>query len=119
MEFFDKEVGFSWRVCRDFNTRYTCVDFVMWPFIAIARMTTLLVAYDERGTIYLTTTNAGWLPYMANKGIRYMHYSAHRARRKFGLDQDILDDFTLVWDTTTSVCPFLHPSAFEFWSKLS
>jgi len=38
-------------------------------------------------------------------------------RRKFGLDQDILDDFTAILESTTSVQPFLCPSAFEFWSK--
>ena len=28
------------------------------------------------------------------------------------------NDFTLVLDTTTSVLPFLHPHAFEFWRNL-
>lgn len=47
-----------------------------------------------------------------------MHYSTYRVRRQFWLDQDVPNDFTLVLDTTTLVCPFLRPHAFEFWSKL-
>ena len=39
--------------------------------------------------IYLAATNAGWLPYLADEGIRYVYYSTHRARRQFGLNQDI------------------------------
>lgn len=30
----------------------------------------------------------------------------------------MLDDFTLILDSTTIVRPFLQPHAFEFWSKL-
>lgn len=33
------------------------------------------------------------------------------------IDQDIFDDFTTILQSTTSVQPFLRPSAFEFWSK--
>lgn len=86
VEYFDKEVGFSWRACRDLNTGYTCFDSVMGPFMATIRTTTLLVAYDERGIIYLAATNVGWMPYLVDKGIQNVHYSAHRARRQFGLD---------------------------------
>ena len=38
-------------------------------------------------------------------------------RRQFGLDQDIPDDFTAILESTTSIWPFLCPSAFKFWSK--
>lgn len=86
VEFFDKEVGFLWRACRDFSTGYTCIDSMMGPFMTTARTTTPLVAYDERGITYLVATNAGWLPYLADEGIRYVHYSTHKVRRKFGLD---------------------------------
>ena len=55
--------------------------------------------------------------YLANKDIHFVHYSANRVRRQFGLDQDIPDDFTAILESTTSVRPFLQPSAFEFWSK--
>ena len=79
--FFDKEVGFLWSACRDFSTGYTCIDSVMGPFMATVGTTTSLVAYDERGSTYLTATNAGWLPYLADEGIWYVHYSTHRVRR--------------------------------------
>lgn len=48
--------------------------------------TTLLVDYDERSITYLVATNAGWLPYLTNEGIRYVHYSAHLVRRQFVLN---------------------------------
>lgn len=59
MEFFDKEVGFSWRAYKNLGNRYTCDDFMIGPFMAIVGMTTLLVAYDKRSIIYLVATNAG------------------------------------------------------------
>ena len=83
-----------------------------------ANSTTPLVSYNERGITYLATTNAQWLPYLADEGLWYVHYSTHRVRRQFRLDQDMLDDFTLVLDTTTSVRPFLRLHVFEFWNKL-
>ena len=86
--------------------------------MATVGTTTPLTAFDERRITYLAATNARWLPYLAEEGIWCVHYSAYRVRRQFGLDQDIPDDFTLILDTTTSVCPFLCPSAFKFWSKL-
>ena len=48
--------------------------------------TTLLEAYDERGITYLAATNAGWLPYLADEGLQYVHYSAYRVGRQFRLD---------------------------------
>lgn len=38
-------------------------------------------------------------------------------KRQFRLDQDVANDFTQVLDTTTSICPFLRPYAFEFCNK--
>ena len=37
-----------------------------------------------------------------------MHYFANKVRRQFGLDQDILDDFSTIMESTTSVRPFLQ-----------
>lgn len=78
IEFFDKEVGFSWKAYRDFSTRYTYADSTMGPFMAIAGITTPLVAYDERSITYLTTTNTGLQPYVNDEAIRYVHYFVHR-----------------------------------------
>ena len=46
-----------------------------------------------------------------------MHYFANKVRRQFGLDQDILDDFSTIMESTISVRPFLQHSFFEFWSR--
>ena len=85
--------------------------------MATTRTTTLLNAFDEREITYLATTNAGWLPYLANEGICYVHYSANRVSKQFKLYQDIPNDFTATLESTTSVHSFLCSSAFEFWSK--
>ena len=117
VEFFDKGVGFSWRAYRDLGSRFTYADSAMSPFIATAGTTTPLTAFDKRGITYLVATNVGWLPYLADEGVRYVHYSAHRVRRQFGFNQNIPNDFTAILELITSVRPFLHPSAFEFWSS--
>ena len=46
-----------------------------------------------------------------------MHYFANKVKRQFGLDKDIPDDFSTILESTTSILPFLWPSAFEFWGK--
>ena len=63
-----------------------CSDLVMGLFMGTTGSTTLLEVYDERGITYLAATNAGWLPYLANEGLQYVHYSTHRVRRQFRLD---------------------------------
>ena len=70
-----------------------CADSILGPFIDTTGTTTPLIVFDERGVTYLAATNAGWLPYLIDEGIRFVHYSANRVRRQFRLDQDILDDF--------------------------
>ena len=81
----------------------TRVDSVMSPFTDTIGTTTLLTAFDERGIKYLAATNAGWLPYLANEGVWFVHYFANRVRRKFRLDQDIPDDFSAILKSATSV----------------
>ena len=63
-----------------------CSDLVMGLFIGTTGSTTLLEVYDERGITYLAATNAGWLPYLADEGLQYVHYSAYRVGRQFRLD---------------------------------
>ena len=67
----------------------------MGSFVDTVGTTTPLAGFDETGIIYLAATNVGWLPYLADKGIRFVHYPANRVRKQFGLDQDILDDISL------------------------
>jgi len=66
------------------GTSFTCVDSVMGPFIDIAGTTTMLTAFDKKGITYLAATNAGWLPYFADEGICFMHYSANRVMGSLG-----------------------------------
>ena len=59
------------------GTGFTCVDSVMGPFTNTARTTTLLIAFDERGVIYLAATNAKRLPYLTDEGLCFVHYFAN------------------------------------------
>ena len=103
VEFFDKGVGFSWRAYKNLGTGYTCADSVMGPFVDTTGTTTPLTGFKERGITYLAATNAGWLPYLADKGIRFVHYLANRVRKQFGLDQDIPDDLSSFMESPTSI----------------
>jgi len=90
----------------------------LWaPLTDTAGTTTPLTAFDERGITYLVDTNARWLPYLADEGICFVQYFANRVRRQFGLDQDILDDFSATLESATFVRPILRLIAFEFLSK--
>ena len=73
------------------------------PFIDTTGTTTPLTSFNERGITYLATTNAGWSPYLADEGVRFIHYSADRVKRQFRLDQDIPDDFSTIMKSLTSV----------------
>ena len=74
IEFFDKEVGFSWRAYRSLGTGFTYADSVMGPFVDTVGTTTLLIGFDERSITYLEATNAGWLPYLVDEGVQFVHY---------------------------------------------
>ena len=77
VESFDEDVGFSWRAYRNLGANYTCIDFAMGLFVNTVGITTPLVGFDETGITYLAATNAGWLPYLADEGIRFVHYLAN------------------------------------------
>ena len=81
VESFDEGVSFSWRAYKNLGANYTCMDFVMGSFVDTIGTTTPLVSFDETGITYLVATNAGWLPYLADEGIRFVHYPANRVRR--------------------------------------
>ena len=110
---FDEGVGFSWRAYRNLGANYTCMDSAMGSFVDTVGTTTPLVSFDEIGITY----NAGWLPYLADDGVRFVHYPANRVRRQFGLDQDIPDDISFLMESPTSVRLFLRHTAFEFWKQ--
>ena len=117
VETFDKGIGFSWRAYRNLGAGYICVDSVMGLFVDIAGTTTPLTDFEETGIIYLATTNVGWLPYLVDEGLKFVHYLANQVRRQFGLDQDIPNDLSLLMESLTSVRPFLQHTALEFWSQ--
>ena len=93
------------------------MDSVMGSFVNTVGTTTPLAGFDEIGITYLVATNAGWLPYLADESVRFVHYPTNRVRRQFGLDQDILDDFSFLIESSTSVRPFLRHTTFDFWRQ--
>ena len=114
IESFDQGVGFSYRAYRNFGIGYTCVDFAMGLFVETAGTTTPLIHFEEAGITYLAATNAGWLPYLVNEGMRFVHYPTNRVRRQFGLDQDIPDAISFLMESPTFVQPFLQPLPLNF-----
>ena len=96
------------------GVNYTCIDSAMGLFVNTVGSTTPLAGFDEVGITYLAATNVGWLPYLADEGIRFVHYPANQVRRQFGLDQDILDDLSFLMESLTSARLFLWHTAFEF-----
>ena len=89
----------------------------MGLFVDTAGTTIPLIDFDKARITYLAATNVEWLPYLANEGVRFVHYLASWVRRQFGLDQDILDAISFLMESPTSIRPFLQPTAFEFWSQ--
>ena len=81
VESFNEGVGFSWRAYRHLSTSYTCMVSAMGSFVDTVGTTTPLAGFDEIGITYLVATNAGWLPYLADEGVRFVHYLANRVRR--------------------------------------
>ena len=82
IESFDKRVRFSWRAYRNLGAGYTCVDSVMSPFVdTVGTTTTLLTGFKKRGITYLAATIVGYLTYLTDEGIRFVHYPANRVRR--------------------------------------
>ena len=69
---------------QDLGTSYTCAKFVTGPFVNTTGTTTPLTNFEERGITYLAATNAKWLPYLADEGIRFVHYLANRVKRPVG-----------------------------------
>ena len=81
VESFDEGVGFSWRAYKHLSTGYTCMDSAMGSFVDTVGTTSPLASFDEIGITYLAATNAGWLPYLADEGVRFVHYLVNRVRR--------------------------------------
>ena len=81
IKFFDKGVGFFWRAYRNLGTGYTCTDSVMGPFVDTTATIAPLTGFEERAITYLAATNAGWLPNLADEGVRFVLYPTNRVRR--------------------------------------
>ena len=117
VESFDEGVGFSWKAYRHLSIGYTCVDSIIGSFVDTVGTTTPLAGFDDIGITYLAATNARWLPYLADEGVRFVHYPANRVKRQFGLDQDIPNDLSFLMESLTSVRPFLRHTTFDFWRQ--
>ena len=89
----------------------------MGSFVDTVGTTTPLVGFDEIEITYLVATDAGWLLYLADESVKFVHYPANRVRKQFGLDQDILDDLSFLMESPTSVRPFLQHMTFDFWRQ--
>ena len=117
VESFDEGVGFSWRAYRNLGANYTCIDSALGLFVDTVGTITPFAGFNEIGITYLAATNAGWLPYLVDEGIRFVHYPTNRVRKQFGLDQDIPDNISFLMESPTSAHPFLWQTAFEFWRQ--
>ena len=53
----------------------------MGLFVDTVGTTTPLTGFDEVGITYLAATNARWLPYLVDEGMRFIHYAANWVRR--------------------------------------
>ena len=62
------------------------MDSTIGLFVDTVGTTTPLAGFDEIGITYLAATNTRWLPYLADEGVRFVHYPTNRVRRQFGLD---------------------------------
>ena len=49
----------------------------MGSFVDTVGTTTPLAGFDEIGVTYLAATNAEWLPYLADEGVKFVHYLAN------------------------------------------
>ena len=116
IESFDQGVGFSLRAYKKLGTDYICVDSAMGLLVDTVGTTTPLTSFDKTGITYFTATNAGWLPYLADKGMRFFYYLANRVRKQFRLDQDIPDDISFLM-VSPHFCLTLSAVAFEFLSQ--
>ena len=53
------------------------MDSTMGSFVDTVGTTTPLAGFDEIGITYLAATNVGWLPYLADEGVKFVHYLAN------------------------------------------
>ena len=53
------------------------MDSAIGLFVDIVGTTTPLAGFDEIGITYLAITNTGWLPYLVDEGVRFVHYPAN------------------------------------------
>ena len=106
VESFDEGVGFSWRAYRNIGSGYTCVDFAMGLFVDTIETTTLLTGFNETEITYLAATNAEWLPYLVDEGIRFVHYLANRVEASLDWIRTFLMPFIFLWSPLLLSDPF-------------
>uniref|UniRef100_A0A2N9EL25 Aminotransferase-like plant mobile domain-containing protein n=1 Tax=Fagus sylvatica TaxID=28930 RepID=A0A2N9EL25_FAGSY len=72
-----------------------------------------------RSLTYLSATNAGWLPVLASDRLQFTAYSAHRVRRQFNFDQEVLAVMGIAAGEIPIINPFLKARAFAYWSGIT
>ena len=78
-----------------------------------------LIAEDMRSLTYLSATNASWLPVLSSDELQFTIYSAHRVRKQFGFNQEILAVMGVAAGEIPTINPFLRARAFAYWSGIA
>jgi hypothetical protein len=68
---------------------------------------------------YLSATNAGLLPVLFSGRLQFTVYSAHRVRKQFGFNQEILAVMGVAASEIPTINPFLRARAFAYWSGIA
>jgi hypothetical protein len=78
-----------------------------------------LITGDMRSLTYLSATNAGWLLVVSSGRLQFTAYSAHRVRRQFNFDQEVLAVMGIAAGEIPIINPFLKARAFTYWSGIA
>ena len=89
-------------------------ESVMSEFRNVEAQDYTLIAGDVRSLIYLSATNAGWLPVLSSSRLQFIAYSAHRVRRQFGFDQEVPAVMGIAAGEIPTINPFLKAKAFAY-----
>ena len=110
----DSESKVCWRPYGVTHRRFS-YESVMSSFRNVEAQDYTLIAGDMGSLTYLSATSAGWLPVLSFGGLQFTVYSAHRVRRQFGFDQEVLAVMAIAAGEIPIINPFLKARAFAYW----